>query len=535
LSTRITLFAKTDSQKVDHINHWITRHIKYDIKGYLTQRDKPWSSKKTIRKRKGLCGEYSQLFTDLCAQAGVKSVVVKGYSKNITTDNGDIFFTEDHAWNIFKMDEKWYLSDLTWAAGYLQIRYSPFYYYTYRLKLRKFPFKMTFKRDYDDFYLYNNGVQFSILHFPNASDYQLLKQPRSLDDFENHYLWYDTVRTYYLSNLNNAKYTCDQCENDPNREKLGKEYEISKQHLEENPRNTFSYLKNFVAYDRINATDVKEDTLRIKEEMKRYNKILPATICAGENVNLDYKINKGQIANKKRIFRNDYFNRYKITLRQNQKAVTTNKYFIKKSGRYIFSQKIRYFFKFKSLLLYRILLPIAPATQTKAERKRLRRYTDKKQDARNNSIASVNECNKLLSSISERDSLLGVKLLNAEKNYESNKVLHEYVHKRRFAFDDGYDLGMISEQDSIITRASVITNYLNSSTNDVKIIYKHLHEYIKLQKEFLFHMRKYKKYIIRCAYNDTKLDPYKMELRAADSIINNYYTRSLSKWNSEAI
>lgn len=229
-------------------------------------------------------------------------------------DNGDIFFTEDHAWNTFKMDGKWYLSDLTWASGYLQVKYSWFYYYTWRLKLRKMPFKFKYKKNYDPFFLYNNGVKFSILHFPMAPDYQLLKEPRSIHDFENQFLFIDSLKRYYDENISNAQIACDQCENDPSRDPIELDLEISKQHLNDNPRNTFSYLKNFVAHDAINAEDVGVDTFKIKDEIKRYEGMMPYTICSFENVNLDHKVNKWQNSNKNRIFRNEYFNRYKSAL-----------------------------------------------------------------------------------------------------------------------------------------------------------------------------------------------------------------------------
>lgn len=531
MSARLTFGVKSDSEKVNKINLWITRKIRYDVKGYITHRDKPWSVKKTIRKRKGMCGEYSQLFKQLCESAGISCLVVNGYSKNFMTDNGDAFFVEDHSWNIFKIGSKWHLSDLTWASGQLVIRYSPLFVLQYKLKLRKFPYELMYKKKFDPYYLFSNGIEFGLDHFPNTKQYQLLKDERELMDFENLYGIKDSIDNYVKRSVGNEKTECEICENNLNRDPIDLKYVSSKEHLIDNPRNTFSYLHYFIPYDIKTCLNVEGDTNRIKEEIDRYETYLPYINCTKENIDLNYRMNKNQITNKKRIFRYEYLNKYKAALRQNQKAIGTNRYFSKKLNRYIFTQKIKYFFKFRSLLLYRILLPVAPATQTKRESKRLTRLKTKKTVARNNSISSLNECNSLISEINERDSLLNTKLKQSLQYYKYNNKAHSILNENRGAFLDVYDYGIMGAQDSIICRSGLITGFLNNSVTDTKIIYKQMRAYIKLQKEFLFYMSKYKKYIIQSASNDIVLNPYKMELRAADSVINRYYSSFVDQMN----
>lgn len=91
LITRITIGAKSDSDKVVKINRWITRHIKYDVKGLIHHRLTRWSVRKILRRRKGLCKEYAFLFDAMCKQAGITSLTINGYSKSSFTDEDDIF------------------------------------------------------------------------------------------------------------------------------------------------------------------------------------------------------------------------------------------------------------------------------------------------------------------------------------------------------------------------------------------------------------------------------------------------------------
>lgn len=117
---------KTDKEKFDVIFTWVTRNIRYDYGLYLsphgsTQPD----TKRILRRKKGICLDYAALMDTLCKVAGLQSVSVYGYAKDDLFDVHDSIYMDNHAWNAVKLNNYWYVYDVTWSSG------------QYRLKLRK--------------------------------------------------------------------------------------------------------------------------------------------------------------------------------------------------------------------------------------------------------------------------------------------------------------------------------------------------------------------------------------------------------------
>jgi hypothetical protein len=69
---------------------------------------------KTFKTRKGICGDYAMIFSEIANLVGVKSVVVEGYTKQ----EGKVAALA-HAWCAAKIENKWYLFDPTWGSGYV--------------------------------------------------------------------------------------------------------------------------------------------------------------------------------------------------------------------------------------------------------------------------------------------------------------------------------------------------------------------------------------------------------------------------------
>jgi hypothetical protein len=96
---------------------WSALNIRYDLEELkLTTREAcKQESPHVFKNRRALCCGFANLFTDLCKSSGIAAQTIIGYVKSkegIADDN------EFHAWNAIKIDEKWYLFDLTWAANY---------------------------------------------------------------------------------------------------------------------------------------------------------------------------------------------------------------------------------------------------------------------------------------------------------------------------------------------------------------------------------------------------------------------------------
>ncbi len=106
----------TDHEKSRAIFIWVASNIEYDIDNmfainfYEKIEEK---IAKPLKTRKGICGNYAALFTEICKKAGLKSYVIEGYTKQ----NG---FTNyiPHAWSATLIDNTWFLFDPTWGSGY---------------------------------------------------------------------------------------------------------------------------------------------------------------------------------------------------------------------------------------------------------------------------------------------------------------------------------------------------------------------------------------------------------------------------------
>ena len=109
---QLSLGGKTTYQKVQAIYNWITANVKYDYSHlsdptYLLQ----YTAYAAAVQKKAVCQGYANLFYRLANDAGVDCRIITGKAYNGTQ-------TEDHAWNIVRMeDEKYYCLDATWDAG----------------------------------------------------------------------------------------------------------------------------------------------------------------------------------------------------------------------------------------------------------------------------------------------------------------------------------------------------------------------------------------------------------------------------------
>ena len=118
---QLSLSGKTTYQKVQAIYNWITANVKYDYSHmndptYLLQ----YTAYAAAVQKKAVCQGYANLFYRLANDAGVDCRIITGKAYNGTQ-------TEDHAWNIVRMeDEKYYCLDATWDAGLKPEKYEYF-------------------------------------------------------------------------------------------------------------------------------------------------------------------------------------------------------------------------------------------------------------------------------------------------------------------------------------------------------------------------------------------------------------------------
>ncbi|MBL0330653.1 MAG: transglutaminase domain-containing protein [Bacteroidetes bacterium] len=115
---KLTEGKKSDKEKFDAIFTWVAQNIHYDYGTYYSPRGASAPKLKRILKYKtGICLDYAYLMDTLCTLAGIRNVSVYGYAKDELFDIGDSLYVDNHAWNAVKLENYWYVYDVTWSAG----------------------------------------------------------------------------------------------------------------------------------------------------------------------------------------------------------------------------------------------------------------------------------------------------------------------------------------------------------------------------------------------------------------------------------
>ncbi|TGZ56085.1 hypothetical protein CRM22_010215 [Opisthorchis felineus] len=115
---------------------------------------------------------YAQIFYTLCRYAGLHCKLLIGYAKGAEYAPGMQFSGRQgqHSWNAVLVDKVWRLVDCHWAA---------------RRLIGKRPSPENVRYGLDMFYFLANPGQLIYTHFPHDSDWQLLRHPITLKEFEN--------------------------------------------------------------------------------------------------------------------------------------------------------------------------------------------------------------------------------------------------------------------------------------------------------------------------------------------------------------
>lgn len=184
LARELTALFSEPVDKARAIFTWIAHNIRYDCKKfhdkdrdvaisgyseedaqrkYLKFREKQLVE--TLRKRKGICDDYSHLFQAMCEAIGIEAVVISGTSRRFESPFRRLPERADHAWNAFRINDQWHLVDVTWAAGYTDE------------EVKRFTF------EFRPGYFMVPPRYFLLDHFPQEEKWQLVEKPLSRKDF----------------------------------------------------------------------------------------------------------------------------------------------------------------------------------------------------------------------------------------------------------------------------------------------------------------------------------------------------------------
>mgnify|MGYP000684047895 CR=1 FL=1 len=169
----LTTFAeeniKDKEQLATFFYYWIGSNIKYDYKSLKEKDDgtitlEEYSNRQdefeVYKNRKGVCAGYAYLFKWFLDWVDIETVVIIGHIRD--DRNHYVELSENdfrHAWNAVKLNNKWLLVDSTWGTS---------------------------NEESESEFYFDIKPEFSIIsHYPENSEWQLLKEPLSLEEFNN--------------------------------------------------------------------------------------------------------------------------------------------------------------------------------------------------------------------------------------------------------------------------------------------------------------------------------------------------------------
>ena len=173
---------------------WMAENIAYDTDSYFGYSTAVYTPEEVYRKGQSVCSGYSSLYKYIANSIGLKVKCIIGYVKGYGYVEGEIISDTNHEWNILEVNNKFYLIDSTWGAGYVNER--------------------KFKKKFKEHYFCTPPEQLITTHLPSNSKWQLLEPPITIKEFlkrvmfwEDFYLLFNSSNTIYYNPKVGNKYT----------------------------------------------------------------------------------------------------------------------------------------------------------------------------------------------------------------------------------------------------------------------------------------------------------------------------------------
>jgi len=162
--TKLVTGVSDQFLKVKAIHDWICDNIVYDTETAFERANRRQDYISVLRTKLAVCAGYANLFNQMCELASIESTGITGYSKGFGY-TGKIGSSPDHDWNAVKINNKWYLVDVTWDAGFID--------------------QKTFVRKYSTSYLFLDSRSFLYSHLPFIGKYQFHAPSLTKEQFVN--------------------------------------------------------------------------------------------------------------------------------------------------------------------------------------------------------------------------------------------------------------------------------------------------------------------------------------------------------------
>jgi len=382
LAAYLTKDKTTEKEKFDAIFAWVASNIHYDWYAYFSSSGYGKSDITNILKHKyAICLGYSNLMDTLCKLSAIENVTVYGYAKDELFDVNDSLYIDNHAWNAVKLDNKWFVYDVTWASGRPTISMTKWSKFKYDLYVRAFKkrtlqkqicekiiktecdtvakikrdtilvekrtfwnkviLKMLSKTKYkfkrsiihkinSDYYLCDPDT-FAITHFPNDPAWALTNK-HHIREFECDSAFYHMNDSTYKHQVRYGRY-CGDCDSYLSYNDLNKYIRLRDASALNNKRNLFiKVLCNYnICSLKFNESKNHEDSLTkvaLLDTAIFYNDVVKGNLRKSfSNIEIDCELQRNKNRNKEKalldentIYR-DFINKHKHLIRTQHYSV----------------------------------------------------------------------------------------------------------------------------------------------------------------------------------------------------------------------
>ncbi|MBQ9630530.1 MAG: hypothetical protein IJR49_02965 [Treponema sp.] len=167
INEEIAKISQNDFEKTKMIHDVVCLLVSYDAKSYWSGNTPSQDWKTVVSTKLAVCEGYSNLFKYMCDVASITCEKIHGYARGVGSALTDEASPNDsnHAWNIVKINNAWYMIDCTWDSGYMDGRIA--------------------RQSYTTDYLFLKPEHMIYTHFPSDSRKQLLAKNLSAVEFYN--------------------------------------------------------------------------------------------------------------------------------------------------------------------------------------------------------------------------------------------------------------------------------------------------------------------------------------------------------------
>ena len=153
----VARWGRTEREKVIVLAGWFREYMAIDVGKFLTGGPNG-DYRDVLKERKGICGDFTGLFGELCNRLGIENERVEGYVVEDGRERGETCLRTNHVWNAVRVAGEWWHVDMMWAVGALG---------------RDAGGEWVFKRHWNPEYVLTRGEQFLTTHMPADPAWQL--------------------------------------------------------------------------------------------------------------------------------------------------------------------------------------------------------------------------------------------------------------------------------------------------------------------------------------------------------------------------